>query len=81
MTRRVFVAGLLHETHGFVDDVTPEAAFTRHHGAATLARLGDASQLDGLLAGAREEGWELIPGPPPPPAPWTTPPSLPSAPR
>jgi microcystin degradation protein MlrC len=63
MTRRIFVAGLLHETHGFVEEVTPESAFTRHRGAATLARLGDGSQLDGILAGAREEGWELIPGP------------------
>lgn len=63
MTRRIFVAGLLHETHGFVDEVTVEGAFTRHHGAATLGRLGDGSQLDGILAGAQAEGWHLIPGP------------------
>ncbi|WP_426954618.1 M81 family metallopeptidase [Muricoccus radiodurans] len=61
--RRVFVAGLFHETHGFVEDVTRMSDFRRLRGAEVTARLGDGSVMDGILAVAREEGWEVVAGP------------------
>lgn len=63
MRRRVFVAGLLHETHGFVEDVTREEHFSRARGPAVLAKIGDGSQLDGLLSVVVAEGWDAVAGP------------------
>ena len=58
---RVFAAGIFHETHSFSGDITGLEGFTIHRGAEMLARLGDASQLDGFLTVARREGWEVVP--------------------
>jgi len=59
--RRVFLAALYHETHGFVDDATPEAAFRARRGEAVLGRAGDGSTLCGFLDVARREGWQVVP--------------------
>jgi microcystin degradation protein MlrC len=63
MSARVFLAGLYHETHGFVDDITELAHFRRRRGDALLARRGDGSVIDGLLSVAQAEGWTVLPGP------------------
>lgn len=63
MTRRVFLAALFHETHGFVDDTTPREAFRQRRGAEVLARAGDGSPVDGFLEVARAEGWQVVAGP------------------
>jgi len=63
MRRRVFLAALFHETHGFVEDTTPRDAFHRRRRAGLLARRGDASTVDGMLEVAEAEGWEVVPGP------------------
>lgn len=59
--RRVLIAGLFHETHTFVDDSTPRAAFEFRLGDAMLACCGDASPLGGALELAREFGWQVEP--------------------
>ncbi len=58
---RVLVAGLFHETHTFVDDPTPLAAFESRLGKDLLACAGDASPLGGALEVARELGWQVEP--------------------
>ncbi|MGB8168209.1 MAG: M81 family metallopeptidase [Chthoniobacteraceae bacterium] len=59
--RRVLVAGLFHETHTFVDDLTTLSAFEFRLGDALLECLGDASPLGGALEVARELGWQIEP--------------------
>src|SRR5260221_1644075 len=58
---RVFVAGIFHETHSFSGDTTGLDGFVIHRGPQILARRGDASQIDGFLAVAEREGWEVVP--------------------
>jgi microcystin degradation protein MlrC len=59
--KRVLLAGLFHETHTFLEDTTPRAAFATRTGAEMLAAEGDGSPLGGALEIARERGWEVLP--------------------
>jgi microcystin degradation protein MlrC len=61
MARRVLVAGLYHETHTFLDEVTRSDDVRVHRGEALLARRGDGSTIDGFLSVAEAEGWQVIP--------------------
>jgi len=60
-SKRILLAGLFHETHSFVDEVTGFAEYTINRGEAVLARRGDGSTIDGFLEIAETEGWEVIP--------------------
>lgn len=59
--RRILLAGLFHETHTFVDEVTGLAEYTINRGPQILARRGDGSTLDGFLEVAEREGWHVVP--------------------
>lgn len=61
MTHRILFAGLVHETHSFVDDITPLAAFTIERGAELSAHRGDGSAMDGFLEVAEAESWRIVP--------------------
>jgi microcystin degradation protein MlrC len=58
---KVLLAGLMHETHCFIQERTGLDGFTIHRGQELLDRLGDGSQIDGFLTIAEREGWEVIP--------------------
>ena len=58
---RILLAGLFHETHTFVDEITGLDEFTITRGAAVTARRGDGSTIDGFLEVAEAEGWEVVP--------------------
>lgn len=58
--KRILLAALYHETHSFVDEITPLAAFTIRRGEAILARRGDGSAIDGFLEVADREDWEVV---------------------
>jgi microcystin degradation protein MlrC len=58
---RVLVAGLFHETHGFVPETTTRADFDIQKGAALLAQRGSGSMIDGLLEVCEREGWDVVP--------------------
>ncbi|WP_262333181.1 M81 family metallopeptidase [Bosea sp. BH3] len=59
--RRILLGSLFHETHSFVDEVTPLSDFSIREGEALLARRGDGSTVDGFLEVAAMEGWEVLP--------------------
>ena len=61
MNPRVLVAGLFHETHTFLDGVTPLTAFEARKGQDILGARGDRSPLCGFLEVAEAQGWHLIP--------------------
>ena len=61
MTHRILFAGFVHETHSFVDAITPLAEFTIERGAELLAHQGKGSALDGFLEVAEAEGWQTLP--------------------
>lgn len=58
---RVLIAGLFHETHTFLDDVTPLEQFQGTRGRDMLACEGDGSPLGGALEAAAKFGWQVIP--------------------
>ena len=58
---KILLAGLMHETHCFIQERTGIDGFTIHRGQELLDRLGDGSQIDGFLSVARREGWEVVP--------------------
>src|SRR5690349_1841645 len=58
---RVLIAGLFHETHTFLDDVTPLEQFQITRGKDMLASEGDGSPLGGALEAAARLGWDVIP--------------------
>ncbi|MEO7599814.1 MAG: M81 family metallopeptidase [Opitutus sp.] len=58
---RILFAGLFHETHTFLDDVTRWEDFEIVTDQAILAKLGDASPTDGFLEQANLQGWEVLP--------------------
>jgi microcystin degradation protein MlrC len=62
MSKRIFLAGLFHETHGFTDDRTGLDLFRRSKGNALFARRGDSSPIDGVLEAAERHGWTVLPG-------------------
>lgn len=59
--RRIVLAGLFHETHTFLDGLTPLEAFARREGRDLLAAGGDGSPLDGFLEVAERHDWQVIP--------------------
>lgn len=61
MKPRILFAGLFHETHTFLDEVTRWEDFEVMSGPAILGKLGDASPTDGFLEEAVRQGWEVIP--------------------
>lgn len=60
--KKIFLAGLFHETHSFVDDTTPLSSFEILRGNEIYQCLGDASPMGGFLEFAKECGWEISPG-------------------
>ncbi|MCF3934588.1 M81 family metallopeptidase [Acuticoccus sp. M5D2P5] len=58
---RILLAGLFHETHTFVDDITGFDDFHVLRGDAVLSRRGDGSTIDGFIEVADREGWEIVP--------------------
>ncbi len=58
---RILIAGLFHETHTFLDGVTPLSDFQIRRGDDMLACKGDSSPLGGVLELADEFGWEMVP--------------------
>ena len=61
MSKRVLLAGLFHETHTFLDGITPLDRFTVQRGDELNSARGDGSPLSGVLQIAEEYGWEVIP--------------------
>ena len=61
MGRRVLLAGLFHETHTFLDEVTPVTDFQWLHGEELLGAEGDGSPLGAVLEVARMVGWDVVP--------------------
>ncbi len=61
MKLRILCAGLFHETHTFVDEVTRWEDFQVVRGADVFKKLGDASPTDGFLEEAQRFGFEVIP--------------------
>ena len=57
----VLLAGLMHETHCFIEERTGIDGFVIHRGQALLDRRGDGSQVDGFLTVAARQGWKVIP--------------------
>lgn len=58
---RILLAGIFHETHTFVSEITTLADFEIRRGSRLIARRGDASMIDGFLEVAEREGWEVVP--------------------
>jgi microcystin degradation protein MlrC len=58
---RILIAGLFHETHTFLDGLTPLADFQIRRGEELWASKGDCSPLGGVLELADEFGWQMIP--------------------
>jgi microcystin degradation protein MlrC len=58
---RILLAGLFHETHTFVDEVTGAAQVRVRRGAELLDRRGDGSTVDGFLSVAARRGWTVVP--------------------
>lgn len=61
MAKRVLLAGLYHESHTFLDGVTPLEAFALRRGDELLAERGGASPLSGVLGVAEACGWQVVP--------------------
>jgi microcystin degradation protein MlrC len=59
--KNILLAGLMHETHCFIEQRTGLDGFVIHRGQALLDRRGDGSQVDGFLTVAAREGWNVIP--------------------
>jgi len=58
---RVLLAGLYHETHCFVPEVTAADKFRIERGREILERRGDGSPIDGFLEIAELHGWKIVP--------------------
>jgi len=58
---RILIAGLFHETHTFLDGLTPLSDFQIRRGEELWASKGDSSPLGGVLELADEFGWQMIP--------------------
>jgi microcystin degradation protein MlrC len=61
MSARVLLAGLYHETHTFLDGITPLEDFRCRLDEELLAARGDESPLDGFLEVAERKGWQVVP--------------------
>jgi len=60
---RVLIAGLFHETHTFVEDLTTLADFETRRSDDLLTCQGDSSPLGGALEFFQEQGIDLVLGP------------------
>ncbi|MBL8815555.1 MAG: M81 family metallopeptidase [Planctomyces sp.] len=60
--KRVFVAGLFHETHTFLEGRTQWEDFKVLRGAEMLSVAGDSSPLGGALERAKQYHWNIVPG-------------------
>ena len=58
---RIFVAGLFHETHTFLDGTTAWDDFQVVRGAELLALKGECSPLGGVREVAEQLEWDLVP--------------------
>ena len=58
---KIFIAGLFHETHTFVDDTTGVGDFEIRRGQQLLSSEGDSSPLGGVLEAFAD--WERVLGP------------------
>ena len=58
---RIFVAGLFHETHTFLDGTTAWEDFQIVRGEDILALKGESSPFGGVLEAAEQLGWDLVP--------------------
>ena len=58
---RVLLAGLYHETHCFLTEVTGVDSFHVDRGEQILRRRGDGSPIDGFLEVAERYCWEVVP--------------------
>lgn len=61
MKPRILTAGLFHETHTFLDELTRWEDFAIAKGDEVFTRRGDGSPTDGFLTTADELGFEIIP--------------------
>jgi microcystin degradation protein MlrC len=61
MTKRILLAGLFHETHTFLDEITGPERVRVRRGEELLARRGDGSTVDAFLGVAERRGWSVIP--------------------
>ena len=61
MKPRILFAGLFHETHTFLEEITCWEDFAVAHDDEILSRRGDASPTDGFLEVAARHDWEVIP--------------------
>lgn len=59
---RVYVAGLFHETHTFLEEGTGLEHFQIRRGQEMLLCAGDSSPLGGCLQCFQSWGWDLVPG-------------------
>ncbi len=59
----IYLAGLFHETHTFLDQETNLADFQIRHGDELLACAGDSSPMGGAIEAFRSWGFDLTPGP------------------
>ena len=58
---RIFIAGLFHETHTFLDGTTSWEDFQILRGAEILALKGECSPMGGTLEVADQLGWNVVP--------------------
>lgn len=61
MSARILLAGLFHETHTFLDEVTGLGEVRVRRGEDLLTRRGDGSTVDGFLGVAARRGWAVVP--------------------
>lgn len=59
---RIFVAGLFHETHTFLDGDTKWEDFYAVQGDNLLELRGDSSPIGGVLERASQLQWDVVPG-------------------
>ncbi len=59
---RIFVAGLFHETHTFLDGVTAWKDFYVVRGDDFKSLSGDSSPIGGVLERAGQLDWDIVPG-------------------
>ena len=58
---RIFIAGLFHETHTFLDGTTKWDDFQIVRGEEILTLKGDSSPMGGVLEVAEQLGWSVVP--------------------
>ncbi len=59
----IYIAGLFHETHTFLDETTSISDFQMRHGSQLLRCGGDSSPMGGAIDAFHSWGWTLTGGP------------------